>query len=170
MKNSLFLLVIIVFSSATLIGCSGVGTRSDNKPDLVIIDFNFIDAISGDVAGEPGHPVRVTVRNQGNAVANVFKLAAEYALPDGQKLPLAFTVPGQKDFWYPYSNGILKPGNTVTFDGRLVFNEILVPGNRLFVTVTADSCIGDEIMPVHCRVDEISEINNTSRPLVINVR
>jgi hypothetical protein len=169
MKNLLFLLVIVL-SSITLIGCSGADTRSNNKPDLVIIDFNFIDTISGDTSGESGHPVRVVVKNQGNAVANVFKVAAEYTLSDGQKLPLAFTVPGQQDIWYPYSSGILRPGNTVTFDGKLVFHEALLPGNRLFVAVTADSCVGDEMMPAYCRVDESNEKNNTSRSLVINVR
>jgi hypothetical protein len=74
---------------------------------------------------------------------------------------VAFTVPGQPDFWYPFTADPLPAGGTETFLGLLTCHPT-VHGETVSITARADYCSGDELVPAYCRVDEETEGNNVS--------
>ncbi len=137
-------------------------------PDL-IITLESRDATDADLAilkkypGFIGVPVRATVVNQGGQPADPFKVSVDGTASDGTYVR-AFTVPGQRDLWYPHTAEPLGPDTSVIFDGVVLFPEKLA-GEQLTLVATADSCSGEELAPQDCGVAESDEGNNTSAPL-----
>jgi hypothetical protein len=106
-------------------------------------------------------PVRVGVTNQGLGAAGTFKVGVEYRMSAGGPwYTVAFSVPGQRDRWYPWTSRSLGAGTTVHFEGVLTFHSS-IHDRWVDLRVTADSCSGDEFMPASCRVRESNEKNNT---------
>jgi hypothetical protein len=114
-------------------------------------------------------PIRVVVRNQGGVAAGIFKVSTQYSIASDTYV-VPFTVSGEGDTWYPYTDGSLAPGSEVTFEGVVVFSDAhAVQGETVSLSAMADSCAGDESMPAHCRVAESDEGNNESAPLSVSL-
>jgi hypothetical protein len=129
------------------------------------LDFNGPAQINR--SGNIEVPIRLVVRNQGNAEAAIFKVSTDYTGPDGT-FAVAFTVPGQNNIWYPFTNTPLPPGDEVVFAGMVTFLARL-QGQNVSLTGLADSCSGDEFMPATCRVEESREDNNLSQPISLTL-
>jgi hypothetical protein len=143
-------------------GSVPLGVTLGQLPDLVV---ETLEA-TGDVLlvnRQTAQPVRVVIRNAGNAPAAIFKVAAEYTRSDTTFLG-PFQVPGQTDFFYAFTQGQLEPGNAVTLEGFILFFAF-GEGTPVAFRVHADSCSGDELQPDYCRVDEFDEGNNVSGDL-----
>ncbi|MCL4302259.1 MAG: choice-of-anchor D domain-containing protein [Anaerolineae bacterium] len=140
----------------------GIGAAT--QPDLVVsaLDFNGPAQINRR-SGEIEVPIRLAVRNHGNAEAGLFKVSTDYTGPNGTFV-VAFTVPGQNNIWYPFTNTPLPPGDEVVFAGVVTFSANM-QGQNVSLTGLADSCSGDEFMPPACRVEESREDNNLSQPI-----
>lgn len=132
-------------------------------PDLIVTDFETTGAPFFRQDQGVSVPVRVTVKNQGNANAGIFKVSLHYTGSQGT-FAVAFQVEGQDNLWYPYTSANLSPGNEVTFEG----NALFIHGNEtVSLWALADSCSGDEFMPDYCRVDESNETNNESDAIAV---
>ncbi len=105
--------------------------------------------------------MRVTVRNRGGQEAPAFKVAARYTI-GRQTFTAPFTVPGQKDAWYPSTSEPLAAGASVTFEGVVTLGR---RNTTATLQIEADSCAGEEFAPAACRVEEASEDNNASEPI-----
>jgi hypothetical protein len=112
-------------------------------------------------------PVRVVVRNQGGAAADIFKVSTEYTLGNGTDV-VPFTVQGQDNTWYPFTDTPLAAGSEVAFVGVVTFDYYL-QGETVPLWATADSCAGDEYMPEYCRVEESDEENNASARIPVQL-
>jgi len=154
------LAVLIVCMALLMSGCVG-------KPDLVVTTLETTGAATVNSEGSVEVPIRVVVRNQGNAAADIFKVATDYTGPDGTYV-VAFTVPGQSSMWYPYTSTSLAAGSDVTFAGKVTFHPD-VHGVTVSLKATADSCSGDEFMPDYCRVEESNEGNNESAAISVSL-
>ena len=132
--------------------------RLPNLPDLVVTMFETTGR-STVVGGQGEVPVRVVVKNQGTAPAPIFKVKVEHADTAGKLY--WFTVPGQTDTTSARTNAPLAAGSSVTFAGKVAFGPVSPPESRN-IRAVADSCAGDEFMPVYCRVQESNEHNNTN--------
>ena len=145
----------------------GIGDACDtNVPDLITPTL---------VAGPPvitaqgvEVPIGVVVKNQGSGPAGVFKVSTHYVDPLGRSFVVAFTVPGETDTWYPFTDVALAPGAQVVFNGKVAFHSS-VRNVQVTLTALADSCSGDEFMPPYCRVSESSETNNLSSGILLNL-
>jgi len=132
----------------------------EKHPDLVVTSFQ----VTGPLRTEGDNvyaPVRVVVRNQGNAAAAIFKVSVERQKAGEPYYVRPFTVPGQASSWYPYTGGPLPAGGEVAFEGDVVIGPTVdFVGLTVALRVTADSCLGDEFQPDYCRVQESNEDNN----------
>jgi len=151
-----------------LIVCMGL-LLSGCTPDLVVttLETTALPTVNADNSVEV--PIRVVVKNQGNASADIFKVATEYTgglIDPTRTFVVAFNVPSQSDFWYPYTSGSLAAGGTAIFEGNVIFNPS-EHGVTVSLKATADSCSGDEFMPAYCRVEESNEGNNESAPISV---
>jgi len=135
-------------------------------PDLVVTAVETGPATINPEGGVEV-PIRVVVKNQGDAEADIFKVSTEYTGPSGTFL-VPFTVPGQGDIWYPYSSAPLGPGSDVTFAGNVTFQSAL-QGQTISLKALADSCAGEEFVPDFCRVEESNEGNNESAPISMSL-
>ncbi len=156
------LAVLIVCMGLLLSGCVG-------EPDLVVTTLETTGPPTVNAENSVEVPIRVVVKNQGNAAADIFKVATEYtggAIDPSSTFVVAFTVPGQSDIWYPHTSGSRAAGSTVTFAGKVTFNSA-EHGVTVSLKATADSCSGDEFMPAYCRVDESDEGNNQSASISV---
>jgi uncharacterized repeat protein (TIGR01451 family) len=138
-----------------------------DSADLVITTFQTTGPGIINAEGQIEVPIRLIVKNQGGTEAGIFKVSTEYTGPNGTFV-VAFTVPGQRDIWYPYTNAPLAAGDEVTFAGAVTFRGTLA-GETVSVRSTADSCSGDEFMPDYCRVEESNEGNNDSAPISVSL-
>jgi hypothetical protein len=143
------------------------GVGAVTQPDLVISALDFNGPAQINRSGNIEVPIRLVVRNQGNAEAAIFKVSTDYTGPDGT-FAVAFTVPGQNNIWYPFTNTPLPPGDEVVFAGMVTFLARL-QGQNVSLTGLADSCSGDEFMPATCRVEESREDNNLSQPISLTL-
>ena len=132
-------------------------------PDLVVTTLESTGSPTINAENSVELPIRVVVRNQGDAGAGIFKVATEYTGSQGTFV-VAFTVPGQSDIWYPYTSSTLAAGADTAFSGKVTFNPS-IHGETVSLKAIADSCSGDEFMPAYCRVEESDETNNESAPL-----
>lgn len=137
------------------------------QPDLVIIDMAWSGPGRINQKGEIEVPLHLVVKNEGNAAAGLFKISTEYTGGDGT-FGLPFTVPGQNSLWYPFTGAPLPAGGEVAFDGIVTFSARL-QGQSISLAALADSCSGDEFMPVYCRVEESREDNNLAEGLSITL-
>lgn len=136
------------------------GIGAVTQPDLIISALDFNGSAEINRKGDVEVPIRLAVRNQGNAEAGIFKVSTDYTGPDGT-FAIAFTVPGQNSLWYPFTDAPLAPGDEVVFAGIVTFSARL-QGQAVSLEGQADSCSGDERMPPTCRVEENREDNNLS--------
>lgn len=156
------LALLIVCMVLLLSGCN---------PDLVVTTLETTGSPTVNADNSVEVPIRVVVKNQGNASADIFKVATEYTggvIDPTRTFVVAFTVPSQTDFWYPRTSSSLGAGSTVTFAGKVIFN----PGEHgvtVSLKATADSCSGDEFMPAYCRVEESNEGNNESTAIPVSL-
>lgn len=129
-------------------------------PDLVVSGFE----VTGPLRLKGGNilaPVRVVVWNKGNATAGRFKVAVEGQEPGEPYSVRPFTVPGQNSIWYPFTDGPLPAGAEVVFEGDVNIGPgTEFGGLTVNLRITADSCLGDELQPPYCRVEESDEGNN----------
>lgn len=137
-------------------------------PDLVVTSFKTMGSAQYTDNGYE-LPVRLTVANQGNADADVFKVSVDYTTDQGSfVVPFTVSSPDHYYAWYPYTSGPLAPGASVLFDGVVTFAHLSSLNCRtLSLSALADSCSGDEFMPPACRVAESDEGNNQSAPLIV---
>lgn len=135
-----------------LAGCAGA--------DLVVTSIQVTGPASVNANNSVELPVDVVVANVGQEDAGQSKVCTRYSGSDGNFV-VAFTVPGQPGFWYPFTADPLPAGGTETFSGILTFHPA-VHGETVSITAYADCCSGDEFMPSYCRVDEGNEGNNAS--------
>jgi len=142
-------------------------TVTPGLPDLVVTDLQLTGPMVINSAGDIEGPIRVVIRNQGGTAADIFKASTEYTGSSGTFL-VPFTVPGQSNSWYPFTDAPLAPGSDVTFDGSVTFPS-RAQGETVSLAALADSCAGDEFMPPYCRVAESNETNNESAPLPVTL-
>lgn len=154
-----YLLSLVIVITVGLTGCI--------KPDLIVTTLEKTGVATINAQNSVEVPIRVVVKNKGDADAKIFKTATHYTGSAG-KYVVAFTVPGQSNSWYPYSNSPLEPGSEVTHNGKVTFHPS-VHGETVSLTATADSCSGDESMPEHCRVKESDEANNESSAISVSL-
>ena len=112
-------------------------------------------------------PIQVEIHNQGTRAADIFKAALEFTANDGT-FGVAFTVPGEANAFYPFTDISLLSGSSVPFSGRAIFPRAR-RDEQVLLTAIADSCAGDEFMPEYCRVNESNEANNLSGSLSITL-
>lgn len=137
-------------------------------PDLVITALDSTGLPQINAKGEVEAPIRMVVRNQGNAEAGIFKVSTDYTAPTGGVFAVAFTVPGQNSLWYPFTSAPLPAGGEIAFEGWVTFLPSL-QGQTVSLAGLADSCSGDERMPAVCRVEESQENNNQSGSLSLTL-
>lgn len=165
MKRLVFAITLILSGfvlTAYLVGCSVSGK---GRPDLVVVAFEVKGAVTLDKENRAVVPVHVAVKNQGDAEAGAFKIAAMYTGLDGPHVA-ALVVKGQSDPRYVHTRGVLKPGMEVVFNGTVVFHPS-EQGMEIPLYVVADSCNEEQDMPSYCRVDERIEKNNQSGPVSV---
>lgn len=136
-------------------------------PDLVVVEVVPGTPVYGNSSSEASLPLEVTIKNQGAATSESFKISVDVTSADGRYVR-PFTVPGQTDTWYPRQDG-LGAGESATFDGTLYLGVPGGPslaGQTLTLDVTVDSCSGDEFQPDYCRVQESDETNNNMQSTV----
>ncbi|KKH46622.1 BACON domain-containing protein [Methanosarcina sp. 1.H.A.2.2] len=145
-----------------------VYSEETEGPDLVA----FLE-VTGDATTEVEEndyylavPISVTVRNQGDEAADIFKISTEYTNLSGT-YSVAFRVPGESSIWYPYTDAPLAPGEQITFNGDVLF-RVSLDGETVSLTAVADSCSEDEFKPAYCRVEESNEENNQSPAVEIH--
>jgi hypothetical protein len=146
-------------------------TPTDTVPppaDLVVAVLQ----VAGPVELLPGEeriaiPIYVLVQNQGGSDAEIFKLSAHYT-GAGAKFVAPFTVTGQTDISYPYSNAPLALGNEVAFTGAVSL-PITLQSQTIGLSVLADSCSSDQALPADCRVAEGNENNNESQSILMRL-
>lgn len=136
-------------------------------PDLVVVSVITTGPATIDDEGQPEVPIRVMVRNQGDTPAGIFKVSTEYTGPSGTFL-VAFTVAGQEDRWFPYTNSSLDARAKVEFYGVVTFGYWL-QGDTVSLRALADSCAAEEFAPPYCRVEESDEGNNESEPISLSL-
>ncbi len=137
-------------------------------PDLVVTRFAQAGTPTLTRDGNVEVPVRMTVRNQGSTAAAIFKSSTQYTTADGDTFVAAFTVPGEAEIFYPWTDGPLGAGREVSFSGVVTFLSSL-RGQTVSLTGLADSCSGDEFVPDFCRVEESDEDNNLSTAAEISL-
>jgi len=135
------------------------------KPDLVVTTLKATGLGFVGTDGGVKIPIRVVVKNQGDAEAGIFKVSTEYTWPQGT-FGVAFEVTDQASVWYPYTSGPLAPGSEVTFEGYVHF-YYTVRNVTVSLWAITDSCFSDELMPDYCRVDESDEFNNESTAISV---
>lgn len=145
----------LVGASVALILLSGCASA-----DLVVRSFQATGPPTVNASNSVELPVEVVVANVGNADAATSKVCTRYTGSQGNFV-VAFTVPGQANFWYPFTADPLAAGTTETFSGILTFHPA-VHGQTVSITARADCCDGDEFVPAYCRVNESDEGNNVS--------
>lgn len=150
-------------------GTFSVSAVSAGQPDLAVAALETTGSLTVNPDGNVEVPIRVVVINQGDADADVFKVATQYTGPQGTFV-VPFTVPGQGDQWYPRTNAPLAAGRSgsVTFSGKVTFLSA-VRGTIVSLQAIADSCSGDEFMPEFCRVEESNEDNNDSEFITVSL-
>jgi hypothetical protein len=152
-------------------GCVALMAPGGCRPDLVVVTIETTGPSSIDPEDHVEVPVRVVVRNQGNAAAGGFKVSFQYTggvnTPDTNAV-VPFTDAAGQVVWYPGTgtSSPLSAGKEVTFEGKLLFGQA-EHGVTVSLTAMADSCRGDEFMPEYCRVQESNEGNNTSTTIPI---
>jgi len=105
-------------------------------------------------------PVTFTVRNIGNAPAGAFAVKATYRLPTlGEDRWVALHSAGRQVTIPSLAAGASRVV-------RALVKGMRPETNPATITLHADSCIGDEFMPVHCNVLERSERNNSMLKVV----
>lgn len=169
MKRLLFALALTVFGFV-LAGCQGSSARAlaeDCKPDLVVTSFEITGAPIIDIEDRVVLPVRVIVKNQGDADADVFKVSTSYTGSRDMHV-VAFTVPKRSHPWYPYTWDSLEAGAELTLDGTVTFDPSLHDATVALFAI-ADSCSGEEFMPGYCRIEESDEGNNQSQPVSVTL-
>jgi hypothetical protein len=147
-----------------IVTLTGIGIT--DQADLTVVDFRTEPAIDRGSAVEV--PVVLTVRNDGDVPAGIFKISVTYT--GGNPSPSSSLVPFVADDtedvdpgngFYPFTRHDLEPNALVTFTGVLRFSND-EEGFTVIATALADSCLGDEDFPEPpCRVDELDELNNT---------
>ena len=130
---------------------------SVSLPDLAVRTFDLAGPPERDPQWNVTVPVVVEVVNQGNAPADIFKVAARYQDEQGSWLA-PFAPPDQPEAWYAFTPKPLPPGESAVFKGTITLPNLAQKEVRL--EVIADSCAGEEAMPAHCRVKETDEENN----------
>lgn len=142
-------------------GCPGL------RPDLVVTSLttNGTPTVNADNSAEV--PILVVVRNNGTASAGIFKVSVQYTV-NSQTFVVAFTVAGQTDIWYPWTDAALAPGEQVMFAGTLTFHPSL-HNVTVSLEAVADSTDGDEFIPATGRVLESDETNNVSSPVEVDL-
>lgn len=103
-------------------------------------------------------PIKVVVKNIGNAGTGKFKVSIEYTRPvdAGVYTGVPFAVPGL-NAWFPVTNS-LAAGASINFEGTATFPRSL---RGVRIRAVADSCYGDLGLPASCRVQELNERDNT---------
>lgn len=174
MKNFLFagLLLFGLFS------CCHHDDDEDNPgceaPDLVAtIEQNGATSLQ-----EQGTfiPVTVTVTNQGDSPADIFKVSIDFETPDGFGpflvsflMPDGSTFPGGS-FFFAFTEAPLLAGASVSIDGNvLITSPNGDNGDVVILTALADSCAAEEFTEPFCRIEECDEENNTSEPLTVTI-
>jgi hypothetical protein len=148
-----------------------VATGCGAKPDLVVTNFATTGAPTVNADNSAQVQVTVTIKNQGTVSATAFKMATEYR--DGATTyVVAFTDSSPtgshgSDLWYPWVDS-LAAGAEVTKTGTLTWHSA-VHGLTVPLWVTADSCSGDELTEIFCRVDESDEANNASSEVSVTL-
>jgi hypothetical protein len=157
--------VLAVFLAAGILVLSLAGCPP-RRADLVVTEFVATgepEVVTNGSETSVEVPVSVTVENQGNADADIFKVAVLYT-SGAQEFVVAFSVEGESSLWYPFTDEALEPGASVTFNGTLIFAD---GGETVVARAEADSINGDEFIPDFGRVRESDEDNNLSEPLTI---
>lgn len=151
-------LLAVSFLATLLIGCT---------PDLVVSSLETTGPPSVNAENSVEVPIRVVVENQGTGTAGDFKTCVHYTDAD-ETFSVSFTVPGQDDLWYPYTNAPLNADAETTFSGIVTFHPS-VHDQTVSLHATADCCGGNEFMPDACRVDESDEDNNQSETISVSL-
>jgi hypothetical protein len=156
---------LVVFIVCMFLVMSGCVPPGPGKPDLVVTTLETTGSGSVGLDNAFKLPIRVVVKNQGDAAAGIFKVATEYTGLQGS-FAVAFEVAGQASVWYPFTSGSLAPGSEISFEGYAHFYPGL-SDMTVSLWAIADSCSGDEFMPDYCRVDESDETNNESTAISV---
>jgi hypothetical protein len=123
------------------------------KPDLVV-GIKQAAQIRTEPDGSYSLLLSIGVRNVGRASAGPFKVTV--------------LLGGQSYLWSGSQPSPVPAGGTATLRAPLRLAGTLA-GTSIALSALVDSCIGDEFMPEHCRVDELDEGNNRSNTLQLGV-
>jgi hypothetical protein len=141
------------------------------QPDLIVTRLEQTEGINFGPNNELIVPIQAVVKNQGNAPAQVFKVAAFYTNGELGPFVAAFRANSADNVdpnngFYPFTRYEVAPGGEVTFEGVVIFN-VIENQSSLSLKIVADSCSGEEFAPQTCRVAEADENNNESPPILV---
>lgn len=115
-------------------------------------------------------PIEVLLSNFGDTGAGILKVSVSYDGSFGSGDAM-FTVKGQTDPNYPFTERVLGSGHSVALTGVVIFPISRKTEGQFSVSLVAiaDSCSGEPLTTRFCRVQEDDERNNSSKPLIVPV-
>ncbi len=128
------------------------------KPNLIVTKVDL-----GELSLDTEYariPIEVNVKNTGLGTAGIYKVCAYISTRTMLPIECAFTVPGESNMMYPFSDEPLPPESTDVFIGHLNITPDLFPCSTLTVRIFADCCGGEDFSSDYCRVVEINESDN----------
>ena len=133
-------------------------TSTPGLPDLVVTKMFVTESVFEIRDTNFLVPVVLTIENQGDEPADIFKIAAFFTDEDGTFLA-PFSVTEEFDSSYYFTEEPLEPGDVITLEG-FVLVPTRLDGQTVDLSAFADSCAGEEFMPEYCRIEESNEDNN----------
>lgn len=155
-KRVFLFLAVILF--VTVVGCN-------NHPDLEITTIESIGPPKINSDGDIHLPVRIVVRNRGDASATRFNIVTEYLLPQGTfEAPFVFS--GLR-FHQPQRDVTpLSVGREVEVFGEVIFPERHY-GWTAVLKARLECCDPETSVPAHTHQQESYTDNNESWPIQI---
>jgi hypothetical protein len=154
---------------------AGVGKAG--QPDLVVTGLDTLGQADFDEGGNARLPIRFAVKNEGDAAADIFKVAVTYTYTNSDSVAetavAAFEATATDevdpaDKIYPFTRNILPVNSEVIFEGIAIFAEGKY-SPTVSLTAIADSCFDEDVGMIPCRVEESDEKNNVSEPLLVRL-
>lgn len=161
--NVKFLPLLLIFFGLLFSACN-------EKPDLVITRIEAIGEKSVNSAGEIELPVRVVVKNSGNAAVNGFGLITQYILPNGTyEAPFRFQgLSFEQDHTTASFLSSLTARSKLTVYGKVIFPKE-VAGWTVALKAKVVCCDGENLTPEHEHIVERYDDNNESFPIQVSL-
>ena len=149
MSRSQTLILLFAFLMVNIMACAG------SKPDLEIV---LVKCPNVAEQTQYGMPIEMLIANKGTKASSRFKVSAEH-IQSASRYTIQLNNQKGDNSWYIWHDApIQATTKTERLTAYMDWNKQL-SGPQEFV-ITVDSCIGDELMPNYCRVEESNEKNN----------